>query len=88
MNVTVRVTKGHIEAGKPGKCLDCPVALAVADTLRYETLVSVCPFWIELTLAGELVRVHPPPAVSMFIVAFDSGELVAPFDFTLTIPGR
>lgn len=86
MSVTVQVTTAHIKAGRPGRCRECPVALAVADAICGAALVSACPAWITMFLQdeedGREVRVSTPRHVAAFIRAFDARRYVAPFDFT------
>jgi hypothetical protein len=79
----VRVTAGHIKAGKPGKCGECPVALAVADTFPAAAFASVCPDHLAMLLDDKLVRTPTPMRAAVFIRAFDAGDPVEPFEFTV-----
>ena len=86
----IEVTQAHIDAGRPGNCCACPVALAIQEALPKVWNVSVASFIRLKATDGTYVDCLVPPAVSVFIDAFDDGgpKRVQPFTFNLpVIPG-
>ena len=85
----VRVTAGHIEAGRVADCRLCPVARAVKDAIgmpgavvdAYASSIIVWPAEVD---ALAVRRAHTPFEVREFIGRFDNGLPVAPFEFELT----
>lgn len=80
MRIRVEVTKKHIRLGKIGTSTQCPVALALfAVKIPFRVAVDV----------GTLDRFNNipcPKKVASFVCAFDAGEPVKPFFFTLRLP--
>jgi len=77
--VTVEVTQDDIDAGRKGYGRKCPVALAIARQAGWE-YVYVSP----LNLWDGVNKTRPiPQAVRAFVLAYDAGQPVAPFSFTL-----
>jgi len=81
---TVRVTAGHIAKGTRSDPCACPVAHAVMDALPSPCEVDLYVGRIYIRPdAGDLVIVEQPASVIDFIEAFDDGQPVQPFEFTL-----
>lgn len=79
----ISVTQKHIANGTPNSCGLCPIALAVMDATQADS-VSVglhnCCFQI-----GKLFQSYDmPETASRFIVDFDNGCKVSPFEFEAT----
>jgi hypothetical protein len=96
---TITVTAEHIAEGKPDNCRDCPVALAILAAMPDARRVSVMQSLEGRTYTQ--IRVIPdstrpanrttleadlPAEVARFVRAFDHGEPVEPFSFTVDIP--
>lgn len=82
--ITVEVTQADIDEGERGHCAQCPIAKAMERTTG--------EVW-HVTLFGAFPRdryvptAQIPSKVQEFILAFDRGEPVTPFTFTLEVPG-
>jgi hypothetical protein len=96
---TIAVTAEHIAKGKPDNCRECPVALAILAAMPEARRVDVIQIGDSLTYTR--IRVIPdnarpanrttleaplPAEAARFIRAFDNGEPVEPFSFTVDIP--
>ena len=88
MKTTINLTDGHIEAGRPFRCLLCPVARAISEVLNPKAWTSVQGIYAELHIGEEWEPVDLPDEVSGFICAFDDGRDVEPFAFELDIPAK
>lgn len=77
----IRVTQEDINNGKPNDPSRCPVALACRKLT--EGNISVGYIFITYYLSGKLVRRIVPKGVIGFIVNFDDGKPVGPFEFEL-----
>ena len=76
----IQVTKADIDEGACGDCHGCPVALAIANTLKVASdNILVTPHTIQVL--GAAYRV--PVRVQRFIRRFDGGSDVKPFAFQL-----
>ncbi len=76
---TYRVTQEHIDNGVRDNCFECPVALAILTTTT--EVVDVERSHIAI---GE--RCYPMPETARrFVAAFDLGEPVEPFSFSLEV---
>lgn len=87
----ITVTQSDIEAGKPNRSCQCPIARAVSRSLGYafeHERVVVNPN--KILLLDNIGIIHTrhnvPSEVTDFVTAFDSGEPVAPFSFHLDLP--
>ncbi len=82
----ISVTAEDIARGKRGSCGECPIALAVARALGKATDVKVtCVFaYIRHNLRDATTVYALPGKATRFIDAFDDGEPVEPFTFTMT----
>ena len=77
----IKVTQQHIDAGIKKKCLYCPVALAIKDVFPTE-YVNVSDLYVRI---GDNVY-DLFPIVTRFILDFDYGYPVSPFEFELGAP--
>ncbi len=81
----IAVTQAHITAGRRNDCTLCPLALAFhAAGLN----VSVCPSHVDVyrscnPIAEFTGRIGLPIAARNFVMAFDSGAPVLPFEFEI-----
>jgi len=77
-----KITQADIDAGEPGMCSDCPVALSL---LRHYEAVMVGPDKITTRIiqSGGLEFHNTPKKVSAFIKHFDSKKSVEPMEFEL-----
>jgi len=74
------ITQADIDAGEPGMCSDCPVALSL---LRHYDVVMVSGGSKIMTcLEGREFEYHDTPKkVARFIQRFDAYETVEPMEF-------
>jgi hypothetical protein len=90
--VTVSVTQEHIDRGKPARCHDCPIALAIIAAMPGAVDASVfyldceepqmrATVWMNDGTAHQL---NLPDEADEFARAFDwaDDEPVSPFTFT------
>jgi len=85
----VKVTKNHIDRGKPDSCYNCPIALALHEAdYAVSYMVTVSPVHVHLEFSGiETEMDLPLPQIACdFIDDFDNGRKVKPFEFELEIP--
>lgn len=81
--MTHKITQSDIDAGEPGMCNDCPVALSL---LRYYDCVTVDGerFGISTWFEGQEGERHKTPEkVAKFIKRFDAYKSVEPMEFEL-----
>lgn len=83
MKYAIKVTEGHIRAGKTRDCADCPIALALSAALNLECRVDhYAWFAIEPGLSVSKTTAHwLPPIARQFVDDFDAGHYVGPFEF-------
>jgi len=81
MKTKFSVTQEHIDSGEPANASVCPIALAIREKLNLNS-VKVFPSSVRLDS-------HPsyplPRSAQRFIVRFDQGYPVKPFNFVLEI---
>ena len=79
--MTVSVTEEDIAQGARRSCTTCPVAIAVARAYSEKIVwVNTC----NITIGYEMGKVVATPLeVKRFVLEFDAGEPVFPFEFTL-----
>lgn len=76
-----KITQSDIDAGEPGMCSDCPVALSL---LRYYDWVAINGSQIETWMDGFDQEDHETPEkVAKFIKRFDAYKSVEPMEFEL-----
>lgn len=88
MKVKVTVTKKHIEDARKKRSIslitrNCPIARAIRAAMksnRWE--VGLSSAW---TKGGKLYT-DLPAVAQRFVQNFDSGNVVKPFSFTLSLP--
>lgn len=78
----IQVTQKHIDDGKAGSCMTCPVALAITEATGYK--VKVNQLHIRFI---DFYRLYPTPvSVYTFIRLFDETNLKPdPFEFELDL---
>lgn len=82
--IHVKVTQADIDAGVAKDSARCVVATAIARTLPGASRIGVDVQTVRFTDADGVRRVYlVPPAVAGYVVAFDAGEDLVPFDFRL-----
>lgn len=86
----INVTRKHIRAGVMRDHFKCPVALAILDTIKDASLVTVSKSFINVYWAGVKnpyykTMVNSPTEVIDFIIQFDNAQHVKPFKFTLKL---
>jgi hypothetical protein len=86
MSTLITVTAEHIAHGVRESCTDCPVALAIMDALPCTDLIAVDGDEVTFGEIADWTEVKFPAEVQLFIKAFDDGEPVEPFSFTLDYP--
>lgn len=87
MLYTIKVTDNYIKLGIRKLCRNCPVALAIRDTIPHILAdVTLHEIYIsnkdDIRMNNALVY-HSPTKVVSFVKAFDSGLPVEPFEFEL-----
>lgn len=83
--IVVPVTALDIEDGQAADCSQCPIALALLRNCGEVSTVYADAIYIKRD-CGWSPPLRTCAAVETFIRAFDRGQFVAPFEFTLTIP--
>ena len=81
----IHVNERHIKAGMAGKCYECPIAMAVTETVGPGYGVCADAIWRQTDEGGIEERPMPDQARE-FIRCFDRGEPVAPFSFEFPLP--
>ncbi len=85
MKVKVTVTEQHIKRGKKSNTNFCPIALALKGQLGLRSVVvdgDVVEFGVDKEGDGGF-SINLPVEAQEFVRAFDDGETVKPFSFTL-----
>ena len=75
--ITIKLTQHHIDRGVRLSRFDCPISLALGDLGFSEILVDVDFIWFD----GWSHKT--PTMVAEWIIAFDAGKEVRPFEFEL-----
>lgn len=76
----IQVTQEHIKCGLRMTGYNCPVALAIQETLNMGTVYVQADVWY--IFVGDKQHITPLD-VRNFIYLFDSGKPVQPFSFEL-----
>lgn len=83
----IKVTQEDIDNGKKKSCYECPIALAIQRVsvkhLRCDVMNQQV-YAVEKDLRPVWIRILPPEA-QLFIIDFDAGKSVKPFQFELDI---
>ena len=80
--IKINVRQEHIDSGEPEDAESCAITLALCDAFPEAENISV---------DGEIASIHGmndielPYEVQDFILEFDKGEWVQPFEFELEI---
>jgi len=90
--ICISVTAEDIANGERNDCTACPIALAMNRTgLRHVSARNVFVVWWDRDLSetgeGNRFCAFTPSEAADFMSAFDAGENVEPFEFTLTVEG-
>lgn len=81
----INVTQEDIEKGSIGNPFECPVAFALKKTFPHWYLIRVGLNVIEFVLFDDVdVQVETPEKVKEFILQYDYGEIVSPFEFEIS----
>lgn len=80
--ITIHVNESHITKGKVRSKTECPIALAIKDTLNTKKDVIVNPKTVKI---GYTPRIRLPRVARRFISKFDQYYGVKPFSFRLKI---
>jgi hypothetical protein len=86
--ITIKVTQRHIDHGKRGDCSYCPIALAIADVIKWSPALDG-PFWkIIQVLDNTEINIRGERYVSSFnltkwMTSFDDMLEVSPVEFVL-----
>lgn len=83
MKKLIKVTKAHIAKGNTGNGASCPVALAIRDVVKSDTVYVSSS--IRYDYKGYYTIVAAPARVVKFVAAFDKGKKVKPFNFYLDV---
>jgi hypothetical protein len=84
----ITVTMQHIEDGMARCASHCPVALALIDAFPEAVGIFVNADHLKIwpRWSVEPAYLEMSPEVQNFVFAFDNGEPVEPFAFTLDYP--
>lgn len=77
-DIEIKITKAHIRDGVPGDKCNCPIALAIKDTLLTENVVVGAH---DMYINGRAYVVDKKDLA--FMGRFDTGKRVRPYSFTL-----
>lgn len=86
--VRIKVTQSDIERALRNNSYACVVAQAVARTVPDATRIEVDTQTIRMTTEGERRIYLTPYAVQGYVIAFDAGDPLEPFEFALRDPKR
>lgn len=82
----VSVTQAHIDRGIASDCGKCPIALALEDCGMEQ--VKIMDEADEISFfnpkLSRTVRLMAPSNIYDFVVEFDCGQSVLPFEFEIT----
>ncbi|HYT44605.1 MAG TPA: hypothetical protein VEP90_19905 [Methylomirabilota bacterium] len=84
----VKVTQENIDNGTAADCRACPIALAVLSATKLEgkfNKVSVARCSVWFVTPEDVFDYKLPESARMFIQRFDSGQMVYPFEFELSV---
>lgn len=89
MIIDIKVTQSDIDTGKRISCRECPVARAITrvlDPLWEVDVDGMSAYLFDYTPSHAVVTRTLPYEARVFILGFDSGRKVEPFEFKLDIP--
>lgn len=86
--IKVKVTEADIARAHRNDSYTCVVSQAVARTVPEATRIEVDTQSVRFTAGGERLIYMTPYVVQGYIVAFDAGDEIAPFEFQLRDPKR
>lgn len=79
----IHVKRSHINQGRPGRCNECPIALALKAKFKVDD-VHVDG---DALYVGEMTY-STPVKVLRFIERFDDSKTVKPFSFQMPKPHK
>jgi len=82
-NLTVNVLKRHIEAGNPGDCTFCPIALAILEMPGVKGVSAKEQFIAVDYKDGRFVWYVTPDNAAEFMQTFDAAGTAEPETFVL-----
>lgn len=87
----IEVTQNDIDQGKPERCFECPISLAIQRHLKPEYQARVATFGVLFRQGHQwLTETELPAEARSFIKQFDwpgqGARYVHPFKFPLDIP--
>lgn len=85
MRLTIEVTQRDIDAGTPCKSGDCPIARAMSRAGLRRVAVNEDDIYFDHGDGERGFRLLPR-AAEEFIMAFDHGRAVHPFEFEIEVP--
>jgi hypothetical protein len=85
---TVEVTQDDIDQAEPKDSSRCVVATAVARAFPRASRIQVDVYGIKFTIGERRHTYLTPPKVHEYIVAFDAGDTIHPFRFSLSDDAR
>lgn len=80
----IKITQAEIDKAKPQQSGKCLVARAIAAKFPDASRIDIDQQTIRFTRAGERWVYLTPWAVQRYIVEFDAGDPIDPFEFSLT----
>ena len=90
--VTINVTQEHIDRGKAGDCMRCPIALGIVASLPGAVAADVAYMFDAVTVGadvemsdGSITYLTLPPEAGRFMTTFDDGGPVEPFTFAAVV---
>jgi len=83
MIVNVKITQALIDTGDRGSAELCPVTRGMKEAGMHYPWVNT--EYINFFYEGEDHQEPTPPLVALFIMDFDAGEPVEPFEFELEV---
>lgn len=85
---TISVSEEDIARAHQNDSYRCVVAQAIARSIPDATNIDVDTQTLRFTRRGERLWYLTPYAVQGYIIAFDAGDAIAPFDFMIQNPRR
>lgn len=85
---TISVTEQDIERAHRTDSYRCVVAQAIARSIPDAHNIDVDTQTVRFTRQGERLWYLTPYAVQGYVIAFDAGDPIEPFDFTIQNPRK
>jgi hypothetical protein len=81
--IRVQVTAADIKKATRNSSMNCAVAVAIARVIPDATRIEMDTQTMRWTSGGERHIYLTPPSVIGYVIAFDAGDPIKPFGFTL-----